>query len=177
MTASARTRRSVRMERAQAHAPATDAARCSIGPIFRITHERSRYIFDMWQDRKISREVYDFCLREKHADAALIAKWKKVRHRRGRVRRWRHGLTARLASKVTNACAACSASRPGIITSVRPASAACRRNPCRRTARWSAPIVVAAAALTNTAFALPPSGMARRGPCRCCRRSTPTSTA
>ncbi|CEP03624.1 Protein BUD31 like protein [Plasmodiophora brassicae] len=54
----------------------------ALWPIFRITHERSRYIFDMWQDRKISREVYDFCLREKHADAALIAKWKKQGYER-----------------------------------------------------------------------------------------------
>ncbi len=51
----------------------------SAWPIFRLHHQRSRYIFDMYyRKKKISRELYEWCLREKYADAALIAKWKKV---------------------------------------------------------------------------------------------------
>ncbi len=48
-------------------------------PIFRIHHQRSRYIFEMfYQKKKITREVYDFALQNGFADANLIAKWKKV---------------------------------------------------------------------------------------------------
>jgi len=47
-------------------------------PIFRLHHQRSRYIYDMYYNQhKITREVYDFALEEKYADANLIAKWKK----------------------------------------------------------------------------------------------------
>jgi len=47
-------------------------------PIFRLHHQRSRYIYEMFYlKKKITREVYEFCLREKYADANLIAKWKK----------------------------------------------------------------------------------------------------
>jgi len=50
----------------------------SLWPIFRVHHQRSRYIYEMYyKKRKISREVYEYCLREGHADANLIAKWKK----------------------------------------------------------------------------------------------------
>jgi len=46
--------------------------------ITRIHYERSRYIYELFYKKKaISRELYDFLLQEKHADAALIAKWKK----------------------------------------------------------------------------------------------------
>jgi len=48
-------------------------------PIFRLHHQRSRYIYDMYYNqKKITREVYEFALEEKYADANLIAKWKKV---------------------------------------------------------------------------------------------------
>lgn len=48
--------------------------------IFRIHHQRSRYIFDLYYRKKeITKELYDFCLKEGYADANLIAKWKKVR--------------------------------------------------------------------------------------------------
>lgn len=47
-------------------------------PIFRIHHQRSRYIYDMYYEKEaISKEVYDYCLDEKYADRNLIAKWKK----------------------------------------------------------------------------------------------------
>ncbi|KAF8817806.1 G10 family protein, partial [Cardiosporidium cionae] len=50
----------------------------TLWPIFRLHHQRSRYIYDLYYKRKaISRELYDFCIREGYADAALIAKWKK----------------------------------------------------------------------------------------------------
>ncbi len=46
--------------------------------ISQIHHQRSRYIYNIFYGKKeISRELYDFLLKEKYADAALIAKWKK----------------------------------------------------------------------------------------------------
>merc|ERR1712169_148401 len=35
-----------------------------------------------YRKKKISRELYDWCLKEKYADAALIAKWKKAGYER-----------------------------------------------------------------------------------------------
>ncbi|SCZ92702.1 BZ3500_MvSof-1268-A1-R1_Chr5-2g08120 [Microbotryum saponariae] len=50
----------------------------SLWPIMRITHTRSRYIYDLYYKREaISRELYDWLLKEGYADANLIAKWKK----------------------------------------------------------------------------------------------------
>eukprot|EP00050_Salpingoeca_kvevrii_P006516 m.289923 g.289923 ORF g.289923 m.289923 type:complete len:175 (+) comp12213_c0_seq1:1074-1598(+) len=47
-------------------------------PIFRIHHQKSRYIYDLYYKRKaISRELYEYCLKEGIADRDLIAKWKK----------------------------------------------------------------------------------------------------
>lgn len=49
-----------------------------IWPLIRLHHQRSRYIYQMYYEKKaISAEVYNFCLDQKYADAALIAKWKK----------------------------------------------------------------------------------------------------
>ena len=31
-----------------------------------------------YKKKKINRELYEFCVRNQYADAALIAKWKKV---------------------------------------------------------------------------------------------------
>lgn len=46
--------------------------------IMKITHQRSRYIYDLYYKQKtISQELYNYLLKEKYADAILIAKWKK----------------------------------------------------------------------------------------------------
>lgn len=50
----------------------------SLWPIFKIHHQRSRYIFDLYYKRKaISKELYEYCIKQRIADQALIAKWKK----------------------------------------------------------------------------------------------------
>jgi len=55
----------------------------ALWPVFRIAHQRSRYVYDMFYAKAaISREVYDFCLKEGYADGALIAKWKKPGYER-----------------------------------------------------------------------------------------------
>ena len=47
-------------------------------PVLQINNQRSRYVYDMYYvHKKISRQVYDYCIREKIVDAALISKWKK----------------------------------------------------------------------------------------------------
>lgn len=51
----------------------------ALWPIFKISHQKSRYIYDLFYRRKaIKRELFDFCLEQGHADKNLIAKWKKV---------------------------------------------------------------------------------------------------
>lgn len=51
----------------------------SLWPIFRLHHQRSRYIYDLYYKREaISKDVYDYCLKHGYADGNLIAKWKKV---------------------------------------------------------------------------------------------------
>ena len=46
--------------------------------ILKLHHQRSKYIYNLFYKKKeISRELYEYCLREKWADKQLIAKWKK----------------------------------------------------------------------------------------------------
>ena len=50
----------------------------SAWPIHRIHYERNRYIYDMYyKQQRISRELYEFLVREKVVDGALISKWRK----------------------------------------------------------------------------------------------------
>ncbi|TIB18849.1 hypothetical protein E3P92_00301 [Wallemia ichthyophaga] len=50
----------------------------TLWPVMRISHTRSRYIFDLYYKRKqISKELYDWLVKQGYADANLIAKWKK----------------------------------------------------------------------------------------------------
>ncbi|KAK9676830.1 hypothetical protein RND81_11G104400 [Saponaria officinalis] len=51
----------------------------TLWPIFKIAHQKSRYIYDLYYRRnEISKELYDFCLDQGYADTNLIAKWKKT---------------------------------------------------------------------------------------------------
>ena len=50
----------------------------TLWPIFQISHARSRYIYDLYYTREaISKQLYDWLLKNGYADAMLIAKWKK----------------------------------------------------------------------------------------------------
>ncbi|PAV91642.1 hypothetical protein WR25_20124 [Diploscapter pachys] len=49
----------------------------TLWPIFRIHHQRSRYIYDLYRREEISKELYELLLQARFADAKLIAKWKK----------------------------------------------------------------------------------------------------
>lgn len=46
--------------------------------IFRLYHQRSRYVWEMYRKDAIPKECFEWCLREKVADANLIAKWKQA---------------------------------------------------------------------------------------------------
>ncbi|KAK4730787.1 hypothetical protein R3W88_023775 [Solanum pinnatisectum] len=55
----------------------------ALWPIFKIAHQKSRYIFDLFHRRKeISKELYEFCMDQGYADRNLIAKWKKPGYER-----------------------------------------------------------------------------------------------
>lgn len=50
----------------------------NLWPIFRIHHQRSRYLYEVYYKRRaISKELYDWCVKEGLVDVNLIAKWKK----------------------------------------------------------------------------------------------------
>ncbi|XP_056357623.1 protein BUD31 homolog [Oenanthe melanoleuca] len=50
----------------------------SLWPIFRIHHQKTLYIFELFYKRKaISRELCEYCIKEGYADRNLIAMWKK----------------------------------------------------------------------------------------------------
>ncbi|KAI1268353.1 cell cycle control protein cwf14 [Xylariaceae sp. FL1019] len=47
-------------------------------PIFQIAHQRSRYVYELYYEKEaISKQLYDWLLKNGYADAMLIAKWKK----------------------------------------------------------------------------------------------------
>jgi bud site selection protein 31 len=55
----------------------------SMWPVHQINWQRSRYVYDMYYTHeKISKKVYDYCIKNKLVDAALIAKWKKPGYER-----------------------------------------------------------------------------------------------
>ena len=50
----------------------------SLWNVIRLDHQRSRYIYEeYYKKQNISRELYDWLVKEKWVNAALIAKWKK----------------------------------------------------------------------------------------------------
>ncbi|CAD7930978.1 unnamed protein product [Amoebophrya sp. A25] len=52
-------------------------------PIFRIEHQMSRYIYELfWRKKQISRELYDWLCEEKYVNQALISKWRKPGYER-----------------------------------------------------------------------------------------------
>ena len=55
----------------------------ALWPVHQINWQKSRYIYDLFYIyKRISRQVYDYCIDQKLVDAALIAKWKKPGYER-----------------------------------------------------------------------------------------------
>jgi bud site selection protein 31 len=61
------------------NAPSNNTPRhAALWPIFQISHQRSRYVYELYYEKEgISKELYDWLLKNGYADAQLIAKWKR----------------------------------------------------------------------------------------------------
>ncbi|KAH7040987.1 cell cycle control protein cwf14 [Microdochium trichocladiopsis] len=68
----------IKMKDAQ-NAPNNNVAKSqATWPIFQIAHQRSRYVYELYYEKEaISKQLYDWLLKNGYADAMLIAKWKK----------------------------------------------------------------------------------------------------
>ena len=67
-----------KMKDAQNRPPPTGPKHQAQWEIFQISHQRSRYVYDLYYEKEaISRELYEWLLKNGYADAMLIAKWKK----------------------------------------------------------------------------------------------------
>ena len=62
------------------NAPTTNVPRHQVHwPIFQISHQRSRYVYELYYEKEaISKQLYEWLLKNGYADAMLIAKWKKT---------------------------------------------------------------------------------------------------
>ncbi|RUS31616.1 G10 protein-domain-containing protein [Jimgerdemannia flammicorona] len=131
----------------------------SLWPVFRIHHQRSRYVYDLYYKRKaISKELYEYCLKNGYADANLIAKWKKIITTSMNFHHISNPsliLPLILASRghflqnpspALRSSAASAASNPKTRTLARLASAACPRRSWKRR-RWSSASTAAAGAV------------------------------
>jgi bud site selection protein 31 len=61
------------------NAPTTNVRRHqAMWPIFQISHQRSRYVYELYYKKEaISKQLYEWLLKNGYADAHLIAKWKR----------------------------------------------------------------------------------------------------
>lgn len=56
----------------------TGTTAASQWPIFRLHHQRSRYLFDVYYQRRlISKATLDWCVEQGMADGELMAKWRR----------------------------------------------------------------------------------------------------
>ncbi len=46
-------------------------------PIFKLTHQRSRLIYNAYKTQQINKQCYDYAVTMKYVDTLLVAKWKK----------------------------------------------------------------------------------------------------
>lgn len=114
-------------------------------PIFQISHQRSRYVYELYYEKEaISKQLYDWLLKNGYADAMLIAKWKKTGYekvcsanpmRSGRKWEEEKGATALRSRLMLCSCAACGVFRRKRRISTRLVSAAYRKLSWKRTRR------------------------------------------
>lgn len=72
------TKLQIKLREAQTKLIKTETKQSSLWPIFRINHQISRYVYIMYYEKElISRELYDYLLKQKYVNGDLIAKWKK----------------------------------------------------------------------------------------------------
>jgi hypothetical protein len=120
-------------------------------PIFQISHQRtqalpypysqskltsagtgSRYIYDLYYEKEaISKQLYDWLLKNNYADANLIAKWKKQGYEKVR-RRWLKESALPCVTNNVSSFAACAVYRRRRRILMPHASAACPRPSSKR---------------------------------------------
>lgn len=66
-----------KLKDAQRKSITSESKHASLWPILKLNHQIARYVFSMYQKKAISKELYEYLLRQKYVDANLIAKWKK----------------------------------------------------------------------------------------------------
>ncbi|KFZ04755.1 hypothetical protein V501_09018 [Pseudogymnoascus sp. VKM F-4519 (FW-2642)] len=67
------------------NAPTTAAPKHqALWPIFQVSHQRSRYVWELYKQEKISKQLYEWLCKNGYADAMLIAKWKKDSYAKAR---------------------------------------------------------------------------------------------
>lgn len=67
-----------KLREAQTKAIKTENKQSSQWPIYQINHQISKYVYTMYYEKKIiSRELYEYLLKQKYVNLLLIAKWKK----------------------------------------------------------------------------------------------------
>jgi bud site selection protein 31 len=68
----------------------------ALWPIFQISHQRSRYVYELYYEKEgISKELYEWLLKNGYADGGLIAKWKREGYEKVCFLALRCSLTAR----------------------------------------------------------------------------------
>lgn len=73
----------VKLKEAQTRSIKIENKQLSLWPIFQINHQISRYVYMMYYEKKkISRELYEYLLKQKYVNGDLIAKWKKQGYER-----------------------------------------------------------------------------------------------
>lgn len=96
-------------------------------PIFQISHQRSRYVYDLYYEKEaISKKLYEWLLKNGYADANLIAKWKKQGYEKVRMNTKGRVLKMQILILLACSSAAFAASKRKRPTSTVPASVVCR---------------------------------------------------
>lgn len=121
----------IKMKDAQ-NAPTNNVAKSqATWPIFQIAHQRSRYVYELYYEKEaISKQLYDWLLKNGYADAMLIAKWKKQGYEKvrlhGSVSKRRRDWLTRVSLSLSSYAAYAASKRRKPISS-RRVSAGCQR--------------------------------------------------
>lgn len=68
-----------KLKDAQSKSIKSDDKHTSLWPIIQINHQIARYVYTLYYKKKlISKELYEYLLKQKYVDNNLIAKWKKT---------------------------------------------------------------------------------------------------
>ncbi|KAG7663602.1 BUD31 [[Candida] subhashii] len=66
-----------KLKQAQSDQDKTKSKHSSLWKVFQLNHQISRYVYDLYNSQKISRDLYDWLLLQSYVNRDLIAKWKK----------------------------------------------------------------------------------------------------